>query len=312
MTAHDMEHERPIDLEAGRRAFLQAAGLGGVMAAIAAASVDQAKAQSADLDVAILNFALNLEYLEGEYYQRGVYGVGLPSNITTGLGNHGGVSGGSQVPFQSNVVRDVSAEVANDEKNHIIYLRSVLGSKAVSEPTISLDAAFKAAAAAAGLPSSFNPFADDFSFLLGAYTLTEVGVTAYQGAAPFITSKTILSAAAGILATEAYHIGTIRTLLFAQQSNFLTPATAQISALRAKLSNANDDQGIGADQSTIDGGFPSPSNITNTDPNSINFARTPRQVLNIVYGMSGAQSGGFFPNGVNPGPGGRELVVAAG
>ena len=177
MTAHDMEDERPIDLEAGRRAFLQAAGLGGVMAAIAAASVDQAKAQSADLDVAILNFALNLEYLEGEYYQRGVYGVGLPGNITTGLGNHGGVSGGSQVPFQSNVVRDVSAEVANDEKNHIIYLRSVLGSKAVSEPTISLDAAFKAAAAAAGLPSSFNPFADDFSFLLGAYTLTEVGVT---------------------------------------------------------------------------------------------------------------------------------------
>ena len=309
MTEHEPDGGRPIDLEAGRRAFLRAAGFGGVMAAIAAAGQDEAKAQSADLDVAILNFALNLEYLEGEYYQRGVYGVGLPANLTTGLGNHGGVSGGSQVPFQNGIVHDIAAEIANDEKSHIIFLRSTLGSSAVAEPTISLDAAFQAAAAAAGLPSTFNPFADDFSFLLGAYTLTEVGVTAYQGAAPFITNKTYLTAAGGILAVEAYHIGAIRTLLFAQQSNFLTPATAQISALRARLSGANDDQGIGADQSTLDGGFPSPSNITNTDANSINFARTPRQVLNIVYGAKGAQSGGFFPSGVNPGPGGRELVA---
>jgi hypothetical protein len=310
MTEHDPQAERPIDLEAGRRAFLQAAGLGGVMAAIVAASSEEARAQTSDLDVAILNFALNLEYLEGEYYQRGVYGVGLPGYLLTGLGSRGGVSGGSQVPFKNGIVQDISAEIANDEKNHITFLRSTLGSKAVAEPAISLDAAFQAAAAAAGLPSNFNPFADDFSFLLGAYTLTEVGVTAYQGAAPFITNKTFLSAAAGIMATEAYHIGSIRSLLFAQQSNFLTPATAQISALRARLSGMQDDQGIGGDQSTINGGFPSPSNVTNTDPSAIAFARTPRQVLNVVYQAPGAQRGGFFPNGVNSGPNGQQLVAS--
>jgi len=137
-------------------------------------------------------------------------------------------------------------------------------------------------------------------------------VTAYQGAAPFITSKTHLSAAARILAIEACHIGTIRTLLFAQQNVYYTKAAALISALRASLSGAQDDQGIGADQSTIDGGFPSPSNITNTDPNSINFARTPRQVLNIVYGASGARKGGFFPDGANGGPKFGELLSETG
>ena len=309
-TAHDQE--RPIDLEAGRRAFMQAAGFGGVLAAFARSTSVEAQTASQDLDVAILNFALNLEYLEGEFYQRSVYGVGLPTSLTTGIGRPGGVSGGRQVSFQNPIVKDISTEIANDETNHIVFLRNTLGSKAVGEPLIALDTAFTAFAAAAGLPSNYSPFLDDYNFLLGAYILTEVGVTAYQGAAPYITSKTVLSAAARILAVEAYHIGTIRSLLFAQQNIYYTDATALISALRAKLSGALDDQGIGADQSTIDGGFPSPSNITNTDANSINFARTPRQVLNVVYGAADASKGGFFPDGANGGPGFSQLLSATG
>ena len=205
---------------------------------------------------------------------------------------------------------DVAAEIANDEKNHVTFIRSTLGNKAVAEPVISLDSAWTAFAAAAGLPGDFSPYADDFSFLLGAYVLTDVGVTAYIGAAPFITNKTYLAAASSLLAVEAYHIGTIRTLLFAQQNTFYNNATALISRLRASLSGAQDDQGIGGDQSTIGGGFPSPANITNTDPNSLAFPRTPRQVLNVVYGAAGAQKGGFFPNGANGGPEFRERLQA--
>ncbi len=306
------DRERPIDLEAGRRAFMKAAGFGGVLAAFAGSTSAEAQNATQDLDVAILNFALNLEYLEGEFYQRAVYGVGIPTTLTSGLGRPGGVSGGRQVNFQNAIVKDISAEIANDEKNHIIFLRSTLGSKAVGEPLIALDTAFTAFAAAAGLPSNYSPFLDDYNFLLGAYILTEVGVTAYQGAAPLITSKKYLAAASGILAAEAYHIGSIRSLLFAQQNIYYTNATALISALRAQLSTALDDQGIGADQSTIDGGFPSPSNITNTDANSINFARTPRQVLNVAYGAVNAPKGGFFPDGVNGGPGFPQLLAATG
>ena len=64
------------------------------------------------------------------------------------------------------------------------FIRSALGKAAVAEPVISLDTAFTAFAAAAGLPGNFSPYADDYSFLLGAYILTEVGTTAYNGAAP--------------------------------------------------------------------------------------------------------------------------------
>ena len=303
---------RPLDLEAGRRAFMKAAGFGGVLAAFAGAMTEGAQAQQADVDTAILNFALNLEYLEGEYYNRGVYGLGLPPELTSGIGQQGGVRGGSKVAFQNPVVLDAMAEVANDEKNHVIFIRSALGRAAVAEPIISLDTAFTAFAAAAGLPGNFSPYADDYSFLLGAYALTEVGVTAYNGAAPFITNKATLAAASSIFAAEAYHLGTIRTLLYAQQNAFYDNATALISAARARLSGAPDDQGIGGDQSTLGGGFPSPANITDTDPNSLAFARTPRQVLNVVYGAPGAQRGGFYPAGVNGKPGVDRLLAATG
>ena len=307
---------RPPDLEAGRRAFMRTAGITGALAAFAGAmGATEAKAQavSTDVDTAILNFALNLEYLEAEYYNRGVYGVGLPATLTSGKGfEGGGVRGGSKVNFQNAVVLDTMAEVANDEKNHVAFIRSTLGSAASAEPIISLDTAFTAFAAAAGLPGGFTPYDNDYDFLLGAYILTEVGVTAYNGAAPFITSKAILAAASSIFAAEAYHLGTIRTLLFAQQNQFYNNATALISAARAKLSGVLDDEGIGGDQSTLAGGFPSPANITDTDANSLAWARTPRQVLNVVTGTAGATTGGFFPSGLGQKEDLTRLLAATG
>ena len=241
-------------------------------------------------DYNILNFALNLEYLEAEFYLRAMTGVGLSAADTSGVGTTGTVTGGSAVPFATPAIAQYANEIASDELAHVRFLRTALGGLAVAQPTIDLSTSFTTAAVAAGLiqpGATFNPFANEINFLLGSYIFEDVGVTAYHGAASLIQNKAYLDAAAGILAIEAYHAATVRTLLLQLGQ---APATAKISALRAAASGADDDQGV-----TL-GGVP---NISLGDGNAIAFSRTTAQVLNVVY-LGGASGGyGFFPAGLN-------------
>ena len=291
----DRSAENPED----RRRFIKGAsmaGLGvvgasvlGAMGAPAAKAEDESHGIS---DGAILNFALNLEYLEAEFYHYAVYGDGLPSHLTYGKGNRGGVTGGHGVPFKTSSIRQFATEIAKDEYEHVAFLRSALGGAKVSQPEINLSTSFTAAARAAGLigsHQSFSPFDNENDFLLGAFIFEDVGVTAYKGAAPLISNKTYLSAAAGILAVEAYHAANIRTVLY---DRGLASAANAISKARNSLDGpSNDDQGI-----TLHG----KANIVPTDGNGLAFGRTPGQVLNIVYlTPKVANKGGFYPDGVN-------------
>ena len=273
---------------AAAAAFLT--GLGPIGAALVS---KKAAAQTAITDVAILNFALNLEYIEAEYYLRAVNGQGLPASSTTGVGTPGVVNGGTAVPFVTPLFAQYAENIALDEMNHVNFLRSALGSAAVAEPTIDLAGGFQAAAVAAGITTAnvqFNPFANQANFFLGAYVFEDVGVSAYAGAAALISNKAYLLAAAQILAVEGYHAGLIRFVL-GQLGAGAAFDTAAISALRAAASNANDDQGVIIPAN----GF---ANIALTDANGLAFQRTTNQVINIVTD-GGMGKGGFLPNGFN-------------
>lgn len=277
-------------------------------------------------DIDILNFALNLEYLEGSYYTAAALGSGLNPLITTGTGTQGAVTGGRRVAFADNLVASYAREIAADENAHINFLRTNLGSAAVAIPAINIDGgatgAFTVAARSAGIvgaTGTFDPYANDDNFLLGAMLLSDVGVTAYKGSASLIASKTLLEAAAGILATEAYHTGLIRSLLYRRGIPGTTiPTAVNNRAYSEAISNArdtidgtattagppalfaDDDQGVAP--VTINGG--TASNVVPTDSNGIVFGRNANQVLNIAYlnansRTAGASAGGFFPSGLN-------------
>ncbi|MFB9992915.1 ferritin-like domain-containing protein [Deinococcus oregonensis] len=298
-----------------RRQFLGAAGLMGAGALIAGcAPVIATTPAKPNLDATIFNFALNLEYLEAAFY---LAAVGRLGELTTVGGDSTKVTlpdsfkaaafNGVGIPTLSPEVRAYATETANDEKAHVAVIRRVLGAAAVNQPQIDLAKAFLDAGnlASGGKITGFDPFANELFFLHGAFIFEDVGVSAYKGAARLLVDDKAggnLENAAGILAVEAYHAGSIRTQLYARRND---PAAAglnvgqvvkAISDLRDKVDGSDDrDQGILTD------GIPSTSaNIVLADADSIAFSRTPRQVANIVLldTTGAAATGGFFPAGL--------------
>jgi rubrerythrin len=160
-----------------RAAFLKKAGIGAgaVVAggAFAGAIPGIASAAVAKSDVAILNFALTLEYLEAAFYAEAV----SRGNFT-----------GKTLAFAQIVARHEAA--------HVAFLRSALGKAAVKSPKFD----FK------------GTTTDAAKFMATAQVLEDTGVAAYLGQAGNIKSKKILGAAGSILAVEARHAGWIRDL----------------------------------------------------------------------------------------------------
>ena len=296
-----------------RRAFFKAAA-GAAVAGAALGWAATAEAQTVG-DADILNFALNLEYLEAQFYSFAANGVGLANTLLTGTGNLGAVSGGRQVAFADPVIARIAREIAADEAAHVAFLRTQLGSAAVAQPALDLSAsatsAFSRVAQAAGIVAAgvaFDPYLNDDNFLLAAYVFEDLGVTAYKGAAPLITSKVYLEAAAGILAVEAYHAATLRTQIYTRgrsNANLITFAQGISDARDTLDGGVEDDQGITSTTLTITNADSTTStldvsNITPTNANGVAYSRSTGQVLNIAYlNSAAATAGGFFPSGVN-------------
>ena len=159
---------------------------------------------SASQDVAILNFALTLEYLESEFYVDAV--------------NKGALSG--ETLTYAKTVRD-------HELAHVDALKQALGSAAVAKPTFD----FKGTTSDADM------------FRATAVVLEDTGVSAYNGQGPNLTKKT-LAVAASIVSVEARHAAWARRIVGkpgyggAQSENLPAPAAVDTALTREQVLDA--------------------------------------------------------------------------
>ncbi len=175
-----------------RQAFLRRTGAfmgaGAAFAALPAGAFAQGGASKGD--VAILNFALTLEYLESAFYAEAL--------------SKGALKG------ETKKFADV---VAAHEKTHVTTLKSVLGSSAVKEPQFN----FK------------GTTASQSTFQQTSIVLEDTGVKAYLGQAGNIKAKAVLKSAASILAIEARHASWIRNIVGNGSSPSPAPESFQSS-----------------------------------------------------------------------------------
>jgi Ferritin-like domain len=161
-----------------RLAFLRKAGIGaGALiggGALVGALPSIASAGTAASDVAILNYALTLEYLEAAFYAEAL----------------------SMKKITDMHVLAFAQVVAKHEAQHVAFLKGALGSAAVAMPKFNFQ----------------GTTADPAKFMATSQVLEDTGVAAYLGQAGLIKSKKILGAAGSILAVEARHAGWIRNL----------------------------------------------------------------------------------------------------
>jgi len=134
--------------------------------------VRQAFAQGGGGDLGILNFALTLEHLESTFYKEAQQKVKLSGDV-----------------------KNLAKLIGDDEDQHVAALTKAIegaGGKPVKSPTFTF------------------PFSDEAGFLKLAQTFEDTGVSAYDGAAPMISSKDVLASAGSIVQVEARHASAIR------------------------------------------------------------------------------------------------------
>jgi ferritin-like protein len=145
-----------------------AVALGGAMAG----SASRAGAAVSPTDIRILNFVLRLEELEAGFYSAAL--------------DRGALRG---------EVREFADTVFSHERQHVEFLRGVLGANAIKKPKLRFGAAVT----------------NERRFVAAATTLEDTVVSAYNGQAANL-GPTALGAAARIVSVEARHAAWIRAI----------------------------------------------------------------------------------------------------
>ncbi len=275
-----------------RRSFLAGMGVAGAgaLAVAGCGSPTPYVTAATQAEIDLLNFALNLEYLEATFYSYIVTGKDLDGSNTGGGPAPTGVPGAITFPNQQ--IADLFAEIYFDEVSHVQSLRTAIGTIAVARPQINLSALAPITAA---------------NYLQIARLFEDVGVTAYAGVVGSLTSSNNLTAAAQILGAEGFHTGALRLIAIQQNVAYPSSLAGYVPSDGYDIKPADPGSVTAAEQgpTTANGGFF--ATAANGTPGQTNtfagfaFQRSTSQVLAILYGNStaGTTKGGFFPNGVN-------------
>ncbi|KAK9983778.1 hypothetical protein SO802_033303 [Lithocarpus litseifolius] len=253
-----------------------------------------------------IQFALNLEFLEAEFFLNGALGHGLDS-IEPSFAQGGPPPIGATKANLDPLVRQIIEEFGYQEVGHLRAIITRVGG--IPRPLLDLSpqnfAKIFDEAAGFKLSPPFDPYLNSLNYLLATYVIPYVGLVGYVGTIPNLSKKSSQSLVASLLGVEAGQDAVIRTLLYERAEEKVLPYditvaqfTDYISRLRNNLAMCGiKDEGIivplylGAENRTD-------SNILSANTDSLSYARTPPEILRIVYGTGNERvPGGFYPHG---------------
>ncbi|KAG4990385.1 hypothetical protein JHK87_023842 [Glycine soja] len=271
-------------------------------------SVFIASAAAPESDVDLLEFPLNLEYLEAEFFLFGSLGYGLDvvaPNLTEG----GPPPIGARLARLDSLVRDIILQFGFQEVGHLRAIKSTV--RGFPRPLLDLSTASfaKVMNSAFGRPlvPPFDPYANSINYLLASYVIPYVGLTGYVGANPLLQNATSKRLVAGLLGVESGQDAVIRTLLYEYRTLSVQPYnvtvaefTNRISMLRNNLGGSGlKDEGLVVPREQGAEGRVT-GNILVGDKDSLSYPRTPREILRIIYGGGDEHvPGGFYPKGAS-------------
>lgn len=259
-------------------------------------------------DIDLLEFSLNLEYLAAEFFLHGSTGHGLDRHdppLTAGGPRPIGAKKAKLDPF----TRDIMEQFGWQAVGHLRAIKKTV--EGIPRPLLDLRAESFAKlmdmALGRELSPPFDPYASGLHFLLASYMIPYVGLTGYIGANQRLQAPASKQLLAGLLAMGSGQDAVVRGLLYEKALEKMNPYgitvaefTSHISDLRNMLGHRGlKDEGLvvpeyqGA-ENKIRG------NVLAGNQNSVGFARSPGEVLRIVYGGGNEHApGGFFPHGAN-------------
>ncbi|KAJ4771857.1 Desiccation-related protein PCC13-62 [Rhynchospora pubera] len=256
-------------------------------------------------DVDLLEFPLNLEYLEAEFFLWGSLGYGL-DQVEPNLTGGGPPPIGGKIANLDPRTRDIVLQFAYQEVGHLRAIKNTVNG--FPRPLLDISADNFAKIINDALKQTLNPpptCANRLNYLLASYIIPYVGLTGYVGANSKLQSAQAKRLVAGLLGVESAQDAVIRTLLYEQPLQKVKPydiTVADFTDRISKLRNTIGKQGL-KDEGLIvplelgaEGRIS--GNVIAGDRDSVAYDRSPEEVLRIVYG-TGNESvpGGFLPQG---------------